>query len=419
MLIEFRVQNYRSIREEQALSLVAAKDSSHADTHVVPTGLKTIPGVLKSAVLYGANASGKTNFLKAVEFMRNLVAQSATIVQLGETLNIQSFRLDNRTINEPSEFEITFLEAGIRYQYGFRATTERIHEEWLFVHKTSKPQQWFSRKYNLDTNSDEYDFGSHFTGQRKLWQESTRPNGLFLSTAVHLNNEQLKPIFNWIVNNLVVMTSTTQLMPDYSIRMLKDNVKKQEIEKFMISADISITNISVVEKKGYAQSFSFNSAGSASNLKNEEIELLSPQFEHETPNGAKTNFEYGDESHGIQKLFCFSGPILDILNSGRVLVIDELDSGLHPLLVKYLINIFHDPKLNSKGAQLIFTMHNTALLDKSIFRRDQVWFVEKSTDQATTLYPLTDFSPRKNEAIENGYLIGRYGAVPFFGDLDL
>src|ERR1700679_1619792 len=194
MFIEFRIRNYRSTKEEQVLSLVAATDKTHAETHLTPTGIKAIPQLVKSAVLYGANASGKTNLINAIIFMRALVAESATVIQLGQTFNLQPFRLNTTTMSEPSEFEITFLEEGIRYQYGFRLTAERIHEEWLLVHKTSKPQQWFTRKYNIETDNEEYEFGSHFTGQRKLWQDSTRPNGLFLSTAVHLNSEQLRPI---------------------------------------------------------------------------------------------------------------------------------------------------------------------------------------------------------------------------------
>jgi AAA15 family ATPase/GTPase len=124
-----------------------------------------------------------------------------------------------------------------------------------------------------------------------------------------------------------------------------------------------------------------------------------------------------EESTGTQRLFALAAPVLDVLRDGRVLIIDELDSSLHPLLVRQLIGMFHNSRINKNKAQLVFSTHDTSLLDQSIFRRDQVWFTEKDSDQATNLYPLTDFSPRKNEALEKGYLMGRYGAVPFFKEI--
>lgn len=416
MLIEFRVQNYRSIREEQVLSLVAAEDKSHADTHIIATENKTTPKLVKSSVIYGANASGKTNLLKALIFMRALVEESATKIQLGQKLNIQPFSLDSATSEQPSEFEVTFLENNIRYQYGFRASAERIHEEWLLVYKTSKAQRWFSRSYNPNSNTDEYEFGSHFIGQRKLWQESTRQNGLFLSTAVNLNSEQLQPIFNWIVSNLVCFPADAQLLPDFSIMMLQNIEKKDDIQKFMSLADIGISNIEIESKKGLSKGYTLDFAtGQATELKNEETNILTPKFSHKTDKGIAT-FDLGDESHGTRQFFSLAGPVLEILKAGKVLISDELNKSLHPLLVKHLIGLFNSSELNPNGAQLIFTTHDTALLDKDVFRRDQIWFVEKNSNQESKLYPLTDFSPRKNEALEKGYLIGRYGAVPYLED---
>lgn len=420
MFIEFRIRNFRSLKEEQVFSLVpTTTDVEHAETHLIATSAKLIPKLLKSAVIYGANASGKTNLINALFFMRTLVAESATAVQLGQTFNIQPFRLDTEMLKKPIEFEITFLVEGIRYQYGFTLTSERIYEEWLLVYKTSKPQQWFSRKYNENTDQDEYEFSTaYFTGKRKLWQESTRPNGLFLSTAVHLNSEQLRPVFKWIVQDLVIFRSGF-LLPSDSVTMLQNKETKRNIEAFMISADISITNIEVVSKKGYSQKVELDlTSGKTTSFQKEESELLHPQFYHKTEHGSAT-FELQEESLGTQRFFYLSGPILDILNNGSVLIVDELDSSLHPLLLKRILSIFHDPKYNKKGAQLIFTTHDTSLLNKDIFRRDQIWFFEKDREQASTIFPLTDFSPRKNEALENGYLIGRYGAIPFFNDDDM
>lgn len=413
MLIEFRVKNYRSIKDEQVLSLVAAKEKTYSETHLIKTGIKSIPALVRSAVFYGPNAGGKTNLVKALAFARDLVSLS-TKIQLGEKFNIQPFRLDKKTNEEPSEFEFTFAEGGVRYQYGFILSPERVNEEWLLVYKKSKPQHWFTRHFNSDTEQYKYEFSSFLTGQRKVWQESTRPNALFLSTAAQLNSKQLQPVFDWIVKKLVIFPPGSLIDPKFSVDMLKSNEGKNTVRDFLVSAGISVSSIDIISRKGWLQTLQFDPlTGEANVPQREEKDILSPQFCHETEHGSAT-FELHDESLGTQRLFELAGPIMDILKLGRVLIVDELDSSMHPLLVRHLVSLFHNPSLNPNGAQLIFTTHDTSLLNKEVFRRDQVWFVEKDRHQATTIYPLLEFSPRKNEALERGYLTGRYGAVPVF-----
>ncbi len=416
MLIEFRVSNYRSLREEQTLSLVAGKDKAFAETHVVPAPNKVLPALLRSAVVYGPNASGKSNLIQALFFMRAVVAESATVIQLGQTYNAQPFRLDPAMVSEPSEFEVTFALAGVRYQYGFRLTPQRITDEWLLAYKAPKAQQWFTRHWDATTDKEHYEFSSHLTGQRRLWQDSTRPNALFLSTAVHLNSELLKPIFQWIVENLVVFSQNMMPLPDFSVQMAQDPAGAQAITDFLGAADISIAGIEITRRKGVRHLFQLDGTAGVTNTTWQEAEMLVPQFRHVTDQGGAT-FELEDESLGTQRLFALAGPVLDILKRGSVLVVDELDSSLHTLLVRRLVEWFHNPALNTGCAQLVFTTHDTALLEQDLFRRDQIWFVEKTRDQTTRLYPLTDFSPRKGEALERNYLIGRYGAVPVLHDL--
>jgi len=411
MLVDFSVKNYRSIRDKQLLSLVAAKDDAHSKTHLIRTGIKTIPNLLKSTVIYGANASGKTNILKAFDFMRGIVARSATSQQ-GEKFNLQPFKLDTTYINHPSEFEITFLDNGIRYQYGFALTSERITEEWLFVYKKAKPQEWFTRTYDEKKNQDIYKLGPHLKGKRKLWVDTTRSNALFLSTAVQLNSEQLLPVYTWIVNNINFFNAGASPFFKHSVEMLQKENGKNEIINFLSSADTSITDIDVVSRK--ATVYNLKSAGK-SNFSTEE-EIQSPVFKHETKLDSAM-FQLEEESMGTQRLFCLAAPIIEILRDGKILIVDELDSSLHTLLVRRLVSLFHSSEYNQKGAQLIFSTHDTGLLDLNLFRRDQIWFVEKDQDQATKIYPLSDFSPRKNEALEKGYLLGRYGALPFFNDM--
>ena len=413
MLLEFRVKNYRSIRDEQTLSMIASSDKEFADSHLVSTGLKTLDKVVRSSVVYGPNASGKSNLLRALAFMRAVVADSATVIQAGQQYAVQPFRLDAHASKEPSEFEITFAEDGIRYQYGFSLLPEYVVNEWLLVYRTAKPQQWFERKFDPKTKTHSYEFSSHFTGSRKLWLDSTRPNALFLSTAVQLNSELLRPIFAAIVEKVVYFEAGAMPDPDFTTALLKDPVNKSAVRNFLSSADIGISDIQTVSRKGFQQRFEFSSTGGAIQSVAEEREMQMPQFVHETDTGS-AHFEFHDESLGTQRLYSLAAPVLDVLTNGKLLVVDELDSSVHTLLVRRLVSMFHSGTSNPKGAQLVFSTHDTSLLEESLFRRDQIWFTEKGRDQATKLYPLIDFSPRKKEALERGYLAGRYGAVPLF-----
>lgn len=412
MLLEFRVRNFRSIRDEQALNLIASGDKELATTHLASTGLKSAPHALRTVVVYGPNASGKSSLLRALDYMRAVVAESATVIQPGQTYNVQPFKLDPATAHQPTEFEITFLLSGVRHQYAFAMTPQRIVSESLLVYRSSKPTQLFSRQH-IDGDGYDYEFSTYLTGPRKLWQESTRPNALFLSMAAQLNSEQLSPVFNWIVRNITFLPAGATVLPDFTTALLATEQGRASIREFLSAADISIADVQAVPRKGMQAQWVMSASGLQASQ--EEREFLMPVFEHSTPKGS-AKFELHDESEGTQRLYGLIAPVLDCLRDGRVLVVDELDSSLHTLLVRRLVTMFQTPELNPNGAQLIFSTHDTSLLDHTLFRRDQIWFTEKDADQATRLYPLTDFSPRKQEAWERGYLAGRYGAVPFFSD---
>jgi AAA15 family ATPase/GTPase len=413
MLIEFRVENFRSIREIQTFSLVASTDREQAETHLQATGIKSLPYVVKSAVVYGANASGKTSLLMAMDYMRRVIAESATLIQPGQPYNVQNFKLDNSFREKPTVFEMNFMLGDIRHQYAFEMTQHRIISESLYIYRTAKPTHVFSRE--VRDGVDEYEFGTYLIGPKKLWQETTRPNALFLSTAAQLNSEQLSPIFKWLVTSIVYIPAQALISLHHSTALLATDAGKEKVRDFLAAADISIAEVDAVERKGI--NFVINTSGSSQNNQ-EETEFSVPVFKHISPTGSAT-FELHEESTGTQRLFMLAAPVLDVLRAGLVLVVDELDASLHPLLVRQLIAMFHSSELNTNRAQLIFTTHDTSLLDQSVFRRDQVWFTEKDQNQATKLYPLTDFSPRKNEALEKGYLMGRYGAVPFFKELPI
>lgn len=413
VLIEFRIKNFRSLRDEQVLSLVASTDKTLLDTHALETGLKAAPHLLKSAVVYGANASGKSNLIKALQYMRGVVVESASL-QPGQTFDrLHPFKLDALSGSRPTEFEVTFVLDGVRFQYGFAMNTQRIVSEQLLVYKAFKPQRWFQRHVDVETGKDVYGFGTGLKGAKNLWEGATRPNALFLSTAVQLNSDALRPVFEWFANRLVILNEQSPLSPQFSVQMLKQEAQRKVIREFLRAADTSIADIEVATKQAMVPSIRFDLATGKREEEAGEQAVDEVRFHHVTEHG-KAVFDLMDESSGTRNLLFLTGPILDILSKGLTLVIDELDTSLHTLLVQALVRLFHRPEANTGGAQLVFTTHDTSLLDAyGLFRRDQVWFVEKRPDQSSLLYPLLDFSPRKNEALERGYLQGRYGALPF------
>jgi AAA15 family ATPase/GTPase len=414
MLVEFRFKNFRSFMDDNVFSMVASADKTALLNNTVETRNTAVPRILKVAGIYGANASGKSNVVKAMAMMQFMVAQSA-IFHPNQGLPAQPFKLGKSKTDAPTEFEITFFEGDVRYQFGFASDSMRITSEWLIVYKTNKPQQWYSREFNKKKGAYEYKFGPHLLGPKTVWQHSTRPNSLFLSTAVQLNSEQLKPVFDWITKGLVVFTNFGLLPPQKTIEHIKQS-GAESVRQFLSTADIAIEDIQLKSYPGFIQQIAVDAATGQLKNSRAEQEVLMPTFSHATKDGAAV-FEFHDESEGTQKLFALAGPLFEIVKRRQVLIVDELDRSLHALLVRHLVDSFQPRSDSMSEAQLIFTTHDTSLLRSDVLRRDQIWFTEKDEKQSSRLFPLIDFAPRKDEALERGYLSGRYGAVPILGSV--
>lgn len=419
MLIEFSVANFRSLRERQTLNLTKAKGDELASTNTFTTHAASEYQLLRSAAIYGPNAGGKSNLLTALKTMQRIVLQSATSQQRGDKLPVVPFRLSQDTLTAPSEFEVMFIVDQVRYQYGFAATSDRIHEEWLLAYPKGRPQRWFGRAWDESAECYDWELGSNLMGEKQVWQKSTRDNALFLSTAVQLNSEQLQPIYDWFKNTLH-LTNVGGWGPDFSAELCEKNEKVQVMD-FLQAADLSIEDI-LIEKMPFDVKVlpddmpEYVKDAIAGDLKDKE--LIDIKTVHKSSDGKLVTFDFSDESDGTQKLFSFAGPWIDSLANGYVLFIDELHDNLHPRLVQFLVKLFHSNETNPKNAQLVFTTHETSILNQEEFRRDQIWFCEKDKQQATVLYPLTDFSPRKGrENLELAYLSGRYGALPYIRPL--
>ncbi len=249
MLIEFSVTNYRSFQTTQSLILTANTATELQEENSFVSPVPNLPCLLRSAVVYGPNAAGKSNLIHAIAFMKRFVLSSAKESQEGEKIDATPFLFNRQSSRGPSEFEVLFIQDGIRYQYGFAVNSERVTGEWFFAYPEGRAQKWFERNYDPETQKDIWYFGPKFTGLRKVWQEATRSNALFLSTAIQLNNEQLKPVFNWFDHKLVVLAQGASISHGFSTSECEEEKKKKNIFKFMNAADLSITDISLEKKE--------------------------------------------------------------------------------------------------------------------------------------------------------------------------
>jgi AAA15 family ATPase/GTPase len=401
MLIEFSVSNFRSVKEKITFSMLAEDSSTKKDESSFKTNFNMAPDLSTLSVIYGPNASGKSNLLEALIFIRSLVLNSAQKMQDGDHFEtLEQFKLGRE--EALSEFEIVFIHEDFLFQYGFSLDKERIHDEWLYATESrakkentkQKSQTWISR------SEGKIGIPKEKEAIKDLWLASTRSNALILSTAVQLNSEKLKLPFDWFKKQLRVLLVPEKLSPSFSLDCLETD--KDSILKFMRGLDFSFQNLEVREHLVDESFLDKNSI----NVKLNSIYRV----------GKKTyDLDFAEESKGTKRLFAMAGPILDVLENGYVLVVDELDTSLHPVALRGVIELFKNPKTNPKHAQLIFTTHDTSIMD--LFNREQVWLVEKNKDYASELISVSDFEGRSTDIIEKKYMAGRYGALPRIGDL--
>lgn len=426
MLIEFNVANFRSFREEQTLSLIASKDTTHPGNLI---GCDKF-NLLKVAAIYGANASGKSNLIAAIDFMERFIRTSATKINLGDAIEgVSPFRLDPDHALQPSCFEVTALVDGTTYVYGFSATSERVHDEWLKVRRPGgRLVPYVERRFDVAAGKTRWKIGGPLKKDANLLREKTRENGLLLSRGAELNMAPLSDLFLWFRKKVWVYDlsdSPVGLMQRTASRISNDDDFRMQVLNILRDADLGIQGLEVSRKslpaipdeapKALVDVFSA--------LKEilSEAALLNVATVHHLPSsGNSISFDLEtDESNGTQRFFALAGPVLDVLEKGAVLIVDELDCSMHPSLVRKLIELFQSPEANPNGAQIVFATHDSTLMDSALFRRDQVWLTEKNSAGATELFSLYDFDtarrPRVGEALEKNYLAGRYGGVPSFG----
>jgi len=427
MLIQFSVGNFRSFNERTTLSMVAAntnaRDPLINKNNTIPVNDKLT--LLTSAAIYGANASGKSNVVRALSFMRQFILSSASGTQTGEPIRVEPFRLSTETENEPSFFEVIFLVDGIQYRYGFEVNFSQVISEWLFSVPSTKEATLFIRE------EAGFKLSPKFFKEGKGLAEKTRSNALFLSVVAQFNGEISRSILKWFSRVGIVSGLDDMFYRGYTIKQVIEGKNKSEIIQFVKSLDIDINDIEGIKLDNDQVLLPSSMPEEIRSLFLKSIqnqELLTVQTKHPKLNAqglpvSSVIFDMDEnESHGTQKAFYLAGPIMDVLRQGKTLVVDEMEARLHPLVTRELIRLFNSIETNPKRAQLIFTTHDTNLLSNKLFRRDQIWFVEKDNFCASHLYSLAeikidDNKVRNDASFEDDYLKGRYGAIPFLGGI--
>jgi hypothetical protein len=418
MLIEFTVTNFRSFRGPQTLSLVAGKMQDAIETNTFDSGLPGFGRFLRSAVVYGPNAAGKTNLLLAIQLLQQLVLNSATLVPPSAPLPYTPFKFAAASRKAATQFEITFVQDDTRYEYGISMDSVRIRDEWLIEYVNPRGRAIFERTYQAKADEYSWKFSSFLKGQRSLWSASTRSNALFLSTAIQLNSKQLMPVFEWFQKKLVVITGAVTMNAALTLQLLDKPEGKEKLLPFLRKADLSIAGIDV-KKESFPAGSNAVMLGAGAFIDNRPggtPSVIKVNFQHVSDSKEPIPLEFSEESAGTQSLFRSAGAWLNVWDNGEVLLFDELDTSLHLVLAQFLIQRFHSSATNPHNAQLVFSTHNVALLSCGLFRRDQVWFVEKATDGGSRLFPLTEFKPRNDEKIDKSYLRGQYGALPLLAE---
>ncbi len=407
MLIDFRFANFRSFKDEQTFSMQPVKEKSKVNQISNFFTYAPDKSLLLTCAIYGANASGKTNVLRAMALMAELVTEGHKL-QKGESLRVEPFRLDEQRAAEPSSFDVQFIVDGIKYAYGFVIQQDKVLEEYLYSWPNERQKMIFERfettKYRFVTEK----------AKQKTIAALTADNMLYLANANRMNLSFVTQPFEWFRHRMTTMLEIETLFTDAYVPKLIAEYPDlmSELIDAMKVADVGIESITVKPRAiQYRQNI-------FAVREHEELlrDIMSHEIKaiHRLASGKNVEFEWMDESRGTRKFVSLMLQVLRSLKYGRVMLVDELDGSLHPMLTEYIIGLFHSIESNPHHAQLIFTTHDTNLLSSTKFRRDQIWFTEKDHESgASSIYSLADLKIRNDENYEKGYLSGRYGAIPF------
>lgn len=407
MLVQFSARNFKSFKESFTLDLFTNKDTTVSPLYT-DGNLKLYP----SAVFYGANGSGKSNILKAFAMMRRLVLNQDKIIQSTDNLPTNRFRLSTESEDDTTAFDICFIYNLKKYKYGFEYDDTCVYSEYFYVYESNQPTTVF--EYDVEDNDGKI----KTTKYKELSKLKHLKNSLFLWEADRAENPEANAILTWFKSSHLVEYSSRQLgSPKYWENLNKPSVK-EIFQTFIRAADIGIKDI-LQEARPVDNVFS-QIQGIPKNAIIEELSVktIHSKFDENGNYIKDEKFNlFEDESLGTQKYFYAIGPVIDTLQKGTTLFLDELDASLHPILTRKIVKLFNTKETNPNGAQLIFTSQDTNLLDQTLFDKEQIWFVEKDKFGASHLVSLSEYKDvRKEHKIERNYIMGKYGAIPYLGD---
>jgi len=410
MIIQCSVENFLSIKDTVTIN-TSTLGLKEKDANIIDFNQKNY---VLSIGLFGPNASGKTNFIKALGFVREFLLNSNNL-QIGTKIRVTPFKFDENTRNKPSKFDVIFVVNNIKYQYGFSCTTDEVVEEYLYYYPKGMPKKIFIR------TKENYKFDPE---DKKILDDiklKNTVNKLFLATATNWNYKKTEPAYRFLTENMNFVIDYIDFQrKTFDLIEKGDKKFKSFLINFLKNADFNISDVDVKSKELSTEEIFkmgiLSSSAVSNNLSTVSGIIYNTNVYHDVSN-KKYSIEYETESLGTINAFSLSSILYYTFLNGGVLLIDEIDKSMHPLLVKYIIEMFHNEEINISKSQLIFTTHDTNFLDLELFRREQIWFVEKDYNTASTkLIPLTDYSPRKNDNAEKNYLLGRYGAIPYINE---
>ena len=409
--------------------MVASVGAKRKEQFSFPSGNSFAPYVLRSACLFGPNGAGKSSLVKAFHFFQDFIISSAKDTQEGDKIDVTPFLFDQKWKIRPSEFEAVFIHSGTLYQYGFAVDEDRVWSEWLFSRPNdseTKNRMLFQREFDPSDKTYYWRISrKNVKGEKELWKNSTRDNALYLSTAIQLKSSAFNNIFQWIRTHLKIITTPERVIPSFTAAKLKEEEWRAKVLELVHAVDIKIKAVEIHEHDAHLRDILLQLPEKTRNelvKKTDEGRTLSVKrleitSYHQGKDGKLVGLDFNEESDGSQVVFSLAAPWLDVLKNGYTLIVDELHNSLHPLALKFLVNLFHDPESNFSNAQLIFTSHVTSVMSKGFMHQDQVWLVEKDDAESSVLFPLSDYKVRDVAAFQKAYLDGRFGAVPRLAEL--
>ncbi len=413
MLIQFSIENFGSIRTRQTLSLTTLGMSADKDRLRLPTGFSDTPYVVPVCALFGANAAGKTSLLDGLQTLARLVRSSAKEGTPDSSLPIRPYKLTEETKSSPSTFEIVFATENYRFEYGVSATKSAVQSEWMFARrrvKRSKTQLVFERNH-VEADRYEWKFGHLLPASKDVWKDATRANALFISTSVQLNSDFFREPFEWFTREASFLSTTSPdtIMTD---ELLKGGPSKKRIIQLLNAFDLRVSDIEIsddprVTSEKFPKPFF------------DYVKAAMPKitFIREDEQGNRIEFDFrSEESSGTHSIYQLASYVILTMALGNTLIIDELNTNLHPNAFRHLVRIFKSKRINKKNAQLIFSTHDSSILLGQLLARDEIWFVNRSPASGTEITPLTEFSARREAALQRQFLSGRYGGVPILSN---